>query len=93
MNRDEAEKLSILLMQLVAKLDQSAVFVRDKDTKEDWDKYRQAVGRATGEICLELEEPLWRRFPDLKPEHLGGPYKIDTSIYEPRFYLSEDENT
>jgi hypothetical protein len=93
MNRDEAEKLSILLLQLVAKLDQSAAFVRDKDTKEDWDKYRQAVGRAMGEICLELEEPLWRRFPDLKPEHLGGPYKIDPSIYEPRFYSGEDENT
>lgn len=93
MNKEEAEILSVLLLQLVAKLDQSAAFVRDKDTKENWDKYRQAVGKAMGEICLELEEPLWKRFPELKPEALGGPYKIDPAIYEPMFYLGEDENT
>lgn len=93
MNKDEAEKLSVLLLQLVAKLDESAAFVRDKDTKENWDKYRQAVGRAMGEICLEFEEPLWKRFPELKPEPLGGPYKIDPAIYQPTFYSGEDETT
>jgi len=90
MNRDEAEQLSVLLMQLVAKLDQSAAFVKDKDSKENWRSYCQAVGRAMGEICLELEEPLWKRFPELKPEYLGGPYKIDKAIYEPRFYKPEE---
>jgi len=42
-----------------------------------------------GEICLELEGPLWKRFPELKPEPLGGPYIIDPAIYEPKFYSSE----
>ncbi len=93
MNKDEAEQLSVLLLQLVAKLDQSAAFVRDKDTKENWDKYRQAVGKAMGEICLELEEPLWKRFPELKAEALDGTYKVDPAIYEPMFYSGEDENT
>jgi hypothetical protein len=86
MNEEEAEQLSILLMQIVAKLDQSAAFVKDKDSKEEWDAYRQAVGRAMAEICLELEEPLWKRFPNLKPEYLDGPYKVSPEIYEPRFY-------
>ncbi len=93
MTKGEAERLSILLLQLVAKLDQSAAFVRDKDTKENWDKYRLAVGKAMGEICLELEEPLWKRFPELKPEPLGGPYRIDPAIYEPKFYSGEDDET
>jgi len=86
MTEQEAEKLSIALMQVVALLDQTAAYVKDKDSKEDWDKYRRAVGRAMGEVCLELEEPLWKRFPNLKPEALGGPYKVNPSIYEPKFY-------
>lgn len=90
MTEEEAEKLSILLLQVVAKLDQSAAYVQDKDSKEEWDKYREAVGRAMGEICLELEEPLWKRFPKLKPKQLGGTYKIPPEIYEPRFYERDD---
>jgi len=91
MTEEDAEKLSILLLQIVAKLDQSASFVKSKNSKEHWDKYRRAVGRAMGEVCLELEEPLWVRFPTLKPEHLGGPYKIDPAIFEPKFYDSDND--
>ena len=86
MTEEEAEKLSILLLKIVEKLDQSAAYVQDKDSNEEWNKYRDAVGKAMGEICLELEEPLWKRFPNLKPEQLGGTYKIPAEIYEPRFY-------
>ncbi|MCV6624911.1 MAG: hypothetical protein OIF38_02375 [Cellvibrionaceae bacterium] len=86
MTEQEAEKLSIALMQVVGVLDQTAAFVKDKDSKENWGIYRQAVGRAMGEVCLELAEPLWNRFPHLKPEYLGGPYKVDPKIYEPKFY-------
>ena len=80
-------------MQIVAKLDQSATFVKDKDSTEDWDKYRRAVGKAMGEIYLELEEPLWRRFPNLKPENLGGTYKVSRKIFEPMFYESSDSTS
>jgi len=90
MTEDEAEELSILLMQVVGKLNQSNDFVRDKDSKENWDKYRQAVGKAMAEIFLELEEPLWERFPNLKPEPLGGTYKVNPEIYEPVFYEPEE---
>ena len=93
MNRDEAEKLSILLLQISAKLNQSASFVRDFDSKENWEKYRTAVGRAMGEVYLELEEPLWKRFPDLRPTSMDGPYEVDSKIHEPIFYWPEDENT
>jgi len=82
----EAEKLSIALMQVVSLLDQTAAYVQDKDQTEHWLKYRQAVGRAMAEVCLGLEEPLWQRFPNLRPEGLGGPYLLDPTIFEPRFY-------
>ena len=86
MTKEEAEILSIALLQIVGRLDQSAAFVRDKDDKASWDRYRHAVGRAMAAVSLDLAEPLWARFPDLRPEHLGGSYKIDAAIYEPRFY-------
>ena len=89
MTKEEAESLSIALLQIVAKLNQSAAFVRDRDDEENWDKYRDAVGRAMAAVFLDLEEPLWARFPDLRPEYLDGPYKTDPAIYEPYFYNPE----
>ena len=86
MNREDAEALSILLLQLVGHLDQSAAFVRDKECKVVWDEYRHAVGRAMAAVSLDLAEPLWRRFPELRPEYLGGPYKVNPQIYQPLFY-------
>jgi hypothetical protein len=85
-DREEAEQLSVLLLQVVGRLDQSAAFVRDKESKAVWDEYRQAVGRAMAAVSLDLAEPLWRRHPDLRPQYLGGPYKVDPSIYQPLFY-------
>ena len=90
MTEDEAERLSILLLQVVAKLDQSAAYVQDKDSSEEWIRYRTAVGKAMGEICLELAEPLWKRFPRFKPEQLGGTYEVSPEVYEPRFYDRDD---
>jgi len=91
MNRDEAEQLSVLYLQIIGKLNQSAEFVRDKDTKENWKNYCLAVGKAMGAIISELEEPLWKRFPELEPEELGGSYKIDPAIHDPVFYWPADE--
>jgi hypothetical protein len=90
LTEQEAEKLSIALMQVVSLLNQTAAFVKDKDTKENWEIYRKAVGRAMGEVCLELEDPLWNRFPNLEPEDVDGPYKVDPEIYEPKFYWPEE---
>jgi hypothetical protein len=89
MTREDAEKLSVALMQVMGRLDETASFVRDKGDKSYWDQYRHAVGGAMATVALDLAEPLWRRFPELKPESLGGPYKRDPGIYEPRFYDPE----
>ncbi len=70
MTRDEAEQLSILLLQVTAKLNQSGIFVQEKDSRANWDKYRASLGQVMGELALGLEEPIWERFPELKPEYL-----------------------
>jgi len=58
MTPDDAEKLSVLSLQVVAHLNQSNEFVRDKDTKAEWDEYRHAVGKAMAAVSLDLAEPL-----------------------------------
>jgi len=86
MTNDEAERLSIALMQIVGILDQTAMFVRDKDDEANWHSYRRAVGKAMADIFTGLEEPLWNRFPELRPQQMGGPYQVNPAIYEPLFY-------
>lgn len=86
MTRDDAEKLNILFLQIAAKLDESAAFVKDSDSEERWLDYRARLGKVMGAVYFDLAEPLWSLFPDLRPTALDGPYEVDVSIYEPAFY-------
>jgi hypothetical protein len=86
MTPEVAEKLSILTIQLIAQLDQSVAFVRDHCTTDEFDAYRRTVGRLIAEIDLGIAEKIYREHPSLKPEALDGPYKVDPSVFEPRFY-------
>lgn len=88
MDKDTAEKLNILFLQINSMLNDSVALVRDRCDLPTFEKYRLAAGKAMAEIILELKDPLYERFPELLPDLLGGPYKIDLSIFEPRFYIS-----
>ncbi|WP_157959166.1 hypothetical protein [Marinomonas shanghaiensis] len=92
MNKTEAEELSILLMQVSGKLDQSVRFVMDKDTKENFESYRSSAGKVMGELFLEMLQPLWVRYPELRPKEMDGIYEVNPQIHEPHFY-QPDENT
>ena len=72
MNKKEAEDLSVLLMQVSGKLDQSVHFVMDKDTKVNFESYRSNAGKVMGEIFLEMLQPLWARYPELTPKEMDG---------------------
>lgn len=89
MTDEEAERLSLVLLQVLGKLDESAAFVQDKGDRAQWDAYRHAVGKVMAGVSLDLLEPLWARFPALRPEYHGGSYAIEPQIYEPRFYRAE----
>ena len=90
MTKNEAEKLSVLLVQVAAKLDESVAYVKDKDTEDHFKSFRRDIALVMACLYNELKAPLWERFPDLKPEYLNGPYEIDPSIYEPKFYKSDE---
>jgi hypothetical protein len=86
MTPSEAKELSHLLARVGGLLNQSAAFVRDHDTEQNFIEYRTVVGKLMGDLFLDAMTPLYKRFPDLLPDYLGGPYKIPESAYMPLFY-------
>jgi hypothetical protein len=86
MNVEVAEKLAILMLQINSKLNDSVAYVRDTCDKEEFEAYRKAVGNLMGAILLDVEEPIYKEHPSLRPDGLDGPYKVDPKIFEPRFY-------
>ena len=86
MTPSEAKELSHLLARVGALLDQSAAFVRDHDSESNFIEYRKVIGKIMGDMFLDAMTPLYRRFPELLPDYLGGSYKIPESTYLPSFY-------
>jgi hypothetical protein len=86
MKPSEAKELSHLLARVGGLLNQSAAFVRDHDTEANFIEYRTVIGKLMGDLFLDAMTPLYKRFPDLLPDYLGGPYKIPESAYMPLFY-------
>jgi hypothetical protein len=86
MTPSEAKELSHLLAHVGGLLNQSAAFVRDHDTEENFVGYRTVVGKLMGDMFLDAMTPLYKRFPELLPDYLGGPYKIPESAHMPIFY-------
>jgi hypothetical protein len=86
MKIDVAEKLSVLMLQINAQLNDSVAFVRDHSTEKDFEVYRRAVGNVMGTIIDEISNPLYKEHASLVPDGLNGPYKVDPIMFEPRFY-------
>jgi len=93
MTLSEAEKLSHLLARIGSYLDQSVAFVRDHDSPENFREYREVVGKLMGDMFLDAMTPLYRRFPELLPDYLGGPYEFPDSVYLPSFYDPDEKSS
>ena len=91
MDLETAEKLSVLMMRIVAQLDQSTAYVRDHCTSKEFEAYRRVAGQVMGTIYVDIEEKLWAEHPQLRPESLGGRYRVDDDVLGPAFYRAEDE--
>lgn len=86
MSPADAERLNVLLLQIQAKLSQSVGFIRDHDSTKSFESYQRVVAEVLATLQLDIQERLWRDYPQLRPEFLKGPYEIDPKIYEPPFY-------
>ena len=91
MNPEDAERLNVLLLQIQAKLGESVDFIRDHDSTKSFESYSRVVAEILATVQLDIQERLWRDYPQLRPEFLKGPYRVDAKIYEPHFYELRDE--
>lgn len=82
----EAKELVHLLARIGSHLNQSVAFVQDHDEEVNFEEYRNFVGRLMGDLFMDGMQPLYRRFPELLPDYLGGSYTIPEEVYLPLFY-------
>jgi len=82
----DAERLSILMLQIGAKLDESVAFVVDHDSESSAASYKRVVAELMASVHLDILERLWRDHPRLRPTQMNGSYAVDPLLYEPRFY-------
>jgi len=88
MQESDAEKISILMMQINSKVNDSAAFVRDNGTDKEYQEYKRNAGQVTKNI-LDIASRIYVDHPNLKPQQLGGKYQVDESIFADRFYAWE----
>ncbi len=81
----DAERLSMARLQIIARLDDSAAFMQQKGDDAHWQAYRHALGQAMGSVICEFVEPLFQRFPELRPEQIGDSCRVDPSIHPAHF--------
>jgi hypothetical protein len=70
MKKDIAEKISALMLEYGEKLDNSVKIVMDTSSTEEFEAYRNAVGQIMGTMLVDIMNPLYREYPDLKPPEL-----------------------
>jgi hypothetical protein len=66
-NKDTATQISALMLELGAKLDASVALVRDTCEEQEFNRYRRVVGELMGTMLLEVMNPLYQAYPELKP--------------------------
>ena len=69
-DKEVASRVSDLMLELGAKLNESLVLVKERCTEQEFKAYRTVVGKLMGEMLLEVMNPLYVSHPDLKPKEL-----------------------
>jgi hypothetical protein len=72
-NKDVATKVSKLMIEYSAKLNDSIIQVKEQCSEEEFEKYRKAVAYIMGEMLIRVMNPLYIENPELKPDDLYIP--------------------
>lgn len=68
-----AEKISKLMLDCGAKLDESVSWVQHGCSTEELAAYQQAIGKIMTDMLFEVMNPLYKAHPELKPPELHVP--------------------
>jgi len=82
MNKNIAEKTSILALQISGKLTNQLCDIENECSEDEFKLFRNRIARVLAEILTEIMNPIYNEHPDLKPKELGGNYIIDPEIYK-----------
>jgi hypothetical protein len=70
MNRNIAVKVTKQAEEVLAKIAELLDIVNGNYVGEEKHRLQKAIGLAIGEIDLEVLEPIYKMFPDLRPDGL-----------------------
>ena len=70
MKKENAKILSELMLEYGAKLDVTLAKIQPNCNEEEFDVYRKAIGKIMGYMLLEVMNPIYEKFPELKPDDL-----------------------
>lgn len=70
MERQAAEKTCAMVDEIIEKLSLFLQHARQTQTDAAWERTRLAVATCLAELDLEIREPVYREYPDLKPDFL-----------------------
>ena len=66
-NPQVAETVSVLMLEISAKLSASVADVQERCPEGELSDYRRAVAAVMGELLIGIMSPLYVAHPDLKP--------------------------
>jgi len=70
MKRDVAEAINALMLEYGAKLDDSVRLVMQSCSEAEFYAYRAAIAQMMGTMLIDVMNPIYREYPDLKPPEL-----------------------
>lgn len=73
-NKDTAAEVEKMMRQCSETLNESIWRVMETCPDDEFQAYRQAVGRIMGWIYLDVRRPIHHQYPDLEPEELRRPH-------------------
>ena len=68
-NPDVAKEVSVLMMDIFCRIDESVQAVRKSCSADEAGAYSKAVGRVAGAVVMNVLEPLYEKNPSLKPSN------------------------
>lgn len=67
MNRSDAEKINTLVSEMFDRVNQVLLVTNNSDDPELRKRTQQIFGMLIAELDLEVLEPIYKQFPDLRP--------------------------
>jgi hypothetical protein len=70
MSREAANKIVSLILRHGAEQDQVLIDIQPICSPDEFEMYKQMIGRSMGGMLLDVLNPIFEKHPDLKPPQL-----------------------